>query len=193
METGVEVVKRVLSEVNQAPYVETLAREGHLGSKPKWYVTCLDGDYYRRIAHAITAWSDDRGEISVESVHLGSPTSWAEEEYGEKGAVQVMDIDYRRLSLAQVQARLKSFPRLYGRIQTYRRAAEGISHKAGIPIEMVFDARANMGWFLFRAQIRPKTGALEEELLKAVTAMKVVYDLTEGAHRRELLKSAGDA
>jgi hypothetical protein len=52
----------------------------------------------------------------------------------------------------------------------------------------------NLDWFLFSAQIAPKgTGEFESELREAVAAMKEVYDLTEGAHYRELLRSVDGA
>ena len=188
MESEPEVVKIVLGELTHAPYVVTLPRQYDLGKDPKWYVTCLDGFYYGKTAHADTIWADQTGRIWIESVHLGSPTSWAEEEYGEKGAVQVMDIDYRHLSLPQVQARLKGFPKLYERIEAYRRAAGEVSRKSGIPIEMVFDARADMGWFLFRAGVGPKgQNELEGEIRRAVTAMKDLYNLTQGARLRDIV------
>lgn len=186
-ETEAKIAQRVLSEITRAPYGLTPPRQGHLGTKPKWYVTLIEGSYYERTAHAFTSWADDYGRVWVESDHLGSPTSWAEEEYGEKGAVRVMDIDYRDLSLEQIQTRLKTFPKLYDRIETYKQTAAEISHKSGTPIEMVFDARADMGWFFFRAWIDPKVGEFEDGLRKAVAAMKWVYDLTENDHYRARL------
>lgn len=191
-----EVAKTVLSELTLAPYVVTPPRQYDLSKNPEWYVTCLDGYYYEKTAHADTIWADSGGVVWIESTHLGSPTSWAEEEYGEKGAIRVMDmkIDYRRSSLIQIQARLKDLPKLQNRIRDYRRIAEEVSRKSGVSIGLIFDARADLGWFLFRSRISSKeAGEFENELRKAVAAMKEVYDQTEGAHYRALLKSVDDA
>lgn len=185
MSAEIEIVRKVLSELNNAPYGPTRPRSGHLGTEPKWYVTFLDGTDYGKSAHAATVWADGGGSLWIESAHLGNTTGWVEEAYGERGAVQAMDNDYRKLTLAQIQSRMKSFPKVNERIQAYRRAAEVVSKKSSVRIEMVSDGRADMAWFLFRAQIHPReVGEVEGELRKAVAAMREVYHLTHDAYTR---------
>ena len=140
METEAETTKRILNQLTRARYGygQTQHRPGHLGEAPRWYVTFLDGADYELVAHAATVWADSKGTLWIDSVHLGCPTSWAEEEYGEKGAIQVMDmhIDYRHLSPDQIQVKLKTLPNLYDRIGTYKRAESDISTETGIPYWM---------------------------------------------------------
>jgi hypothetical protein len=182
MEPEAEIARAALSELTHAPFVITAPRQYDLGKNPKWYVTCLDGSYFEKTAHADTVWADQEGKVWLESTHLGSPTSWAEETYGERGGNQVMDmrIDYRHLTLAQIQTRLKGLPKVHDRIENYRQIAAEVSGKTGIPIEMVFDAKADLGWFLFRARLSPKAPSDFDKLIhRTITAMKEVYDRTE--------------
>jgi hypothetical protein len=184
-----EIARALLSELTGAPYVVTLPRKADKLKRPKWYVTCLDGAYYDQTAHAETIWSDNEGKVWIESSHIGSTTSWAEEAYGEQGARQAMDGDYRNLTLMQVRNQMKGLPKVYDRIENYKRTVEDISRKSGVRMEMLCDGRADVGWFLFRAQISPKEpDKLEDMLSKAAIAMREVYDLTETAHMRNLLR-----
>ena len=188
-----EIVRTILSKLTQAPYVVTPPREDDIPKRPRWYVTCLDGAYYEETIHAETIWADSVGTIWIESSHLGSPTSWAEEEYGGRGAKLVMDlnIDYRHLTLSQIRARLKVLPKLFQRIEGYMRIAREVSQKSGISIELAFDAKADIGWFLYRARIAPKGASeLEGGIRDAVAVMKQVYDLTEGVRYRDFLSKS---
>lgn len=192
LDNAIETAKRVLSEMNCSKYVQTAPRPNHANFEPQWYVTILDGTF-ERFAPAATVWEDGMGRIWLESAHLGSTMGWVEEEYGEKASNESMDIDYRNLTLAQVQNQLNKFPRVSERIERSRRTAEDVSRKSGIRIEFLCDGRSDVGWFLFRARVSPKgESRLETELRKAVGAMREVYDQTEGAHYERLLSSVDD-
>jgi hypothetical protein len=181
MKTQAEVVRDLLSEITKAPYVVGVPRPYDASKKPAWYVTCLDGYYYEKTVHADTVWADQNG-IWIESGHLGSPTSWAEETYGEKEAGQLMDmnINYHGLTVTQIMSLLKDFPKLYERIDRCVGIAKMVSQESGIPIELVFDAKEDAGWFIFRARVSFGEGrTFEEDIRKAVNSMKEVHDRAE--------------
>jgi hypothetical protein len=186
MGNEIEIVSNILCEMNRSRYGPTQPPPSHIGEQPKWYISVTDGAY-ERFAPASVVWASQEGEIWVESAHLGSTISWVEEEYGESASSESMDIDYRKLTLTQVQSRLKRFPKVYDRIEAYKLMAEEVSRKTRAQVEFLCDGRFDVGWFAFRAQIIPKApDDLERELRKAVAAMRDVYDLTEGARRRDV-------
>ena len=180
------LVEKILSEMNRSRYGQAAQRPNHAGGNPRWCVTILDGAY-DRFAHAATVWADHSGKIWIESARLGSSTSWVAEEYGEGGSDESTDVDYRTLTLTQVQDRMKRFPKVSERIEVYKQAARAVSGRMGVPVEMVCDGWPDVAWFQFRAQVDSNSpGGLEDKMRKAVAAMKEVYDRTEGARHRNL-------
>ena len=183
-----EVVRETLEGFNGAPYTITSPHpESHMASvNPRWFVSCLDGAYYNATAHAKSAWSDNEGKVWVDSAHFDA-IDWVEETYGEKAAIKAMDIDYTNLSMEEVQERLKVFPSVYDRIETYKRVLNDASYRTGISLVMVAEGKPAAVWLLFRGQVRtdgPRELAMG--LRKTIEVLKEVYDLTERepAYRR---------
>jgi hypothetical protein len=175
------VARKVLCELTGAPYKVTSPRpESYVRqNKPKWYVTCLDGAHYEETVHAETVWSDGEGRTWIDSGLLGSTTNWVEDEYGEKGAVKAMDFDYRNLSVEEVQARLKEFPKVFERIETCKQALRDVSQKSGVQMEMICEGKQSVAWFLFRARVDSGGSGrmkLEDGLRSATKALKEAYD-----------------
>ena len=158
-----------------SPYLQTMPRQDDLWKNPEWYVTCLDGAFYGKTAHAETVWSDGQGRIWVESTRLGSATDWVERAYGEEGAVRAMDLDYQNLSIDEVQERLRAFPVVTDFIENCKKALARASSRTGLELEMVSDGRKGEARFLFRAKVGSGRD-LNRRLRKAVLALKWAYD-----------------
>jgi len=176
MESDVETAKRVLGRLNKAPYVETSPREFDALNNPSWYVTCLDGYYYGRTAHADTVWADAQGAIWLDSTHLESTTNWVEWAYGEKGAIESMKGDYRNLSIAEVQSKLRPFKKVYDFIETCRRIVVETSERSGVKLELLSSGEKTIAWFFLRAQVRSKGESLETRLKETNEALSEAYN-----------------
>lgn len=165
----------------------SLDPSGYLAPRePKWFVSCLDGAFYNSTVHAKSAWADKEGRVWVDSARF-DVIGWVEEAYGEKGATRAMEIDYTNLSLDEVQTRMKTFPWVYDRIETYRRVLSDASDRTGISLTMVCEGKPGAIWLLFRGRAHVDFGGgVELELRKTIEALKEAYDLTERepAYRR---------
>jgi hypothetical protein len=180
MKAEAEIAQTVLSELTRAPYVITNPRPASYAkiTKPQWYVTCLDGWFYEQTAHAETAWADGEGRTWIESSHLRSTTNLVEDAYGEKGAAEAMDIDYRSLSVDEVQNQLKKFPKVFDLIENWKRVLKSVSQESGVLLEMRCEGDESVAWFFFRARVGVKeTSELGQGLRKTVEALKEAYDL----------------
>ncbi len=179
MKSEPEIAQTVLGRLTGAPYVITDPRPPSYArlDNPKWYVTCLDGLFFEQTAHAETVWSDSEGTMWIDSSHLGSTTDWVEDAYGEKGAVKAMDINYRDLTVYEVQNRLEDFPKVVERMEAYKRVLGNVSRKSGVQLEMLCQGEESVAWFFFRAKVNiEESTKLEGGLQKTVQALKKAYD-----------------
>jgi hypothetical protein len=56
---------------------------------------------------------------------------------GRRGAVKAMKIDYRNLTVDEVQSRLKAFPMVYERIENCRQIIRDVARKSEVKFAML--------------------------------------------------------
>ncbi len=188
METEAEIAREVLSELNKAPYTITPPRlERHISGKPKWFVSCLDAAFHAKTRHAKSVWADTHGEVWIDSADLGNTTDWVEDFYGEKGAVRSMEIDYRNLSMADIQSRLESFTKVLDLIGAWVGISKQVQQNSGVEVELLSDGGNGVAWFFLRARVnRNSEKSLGNSIGRTSKALKKAYDIMLERKNRQL-------
>jgi hypothetical protein len=174
------VVADFLSWFLRAPFRATKIPDARteVGKRAKWFIWCSDIAYTKKVGHVKYVWKEPDGSIWLESSELGDTIGLIEEEYGEKGARELMKMDLTNFNQKEVRESFDAkFPRAAKRFDEWNRVLDRISKKRGVRLQLRFDGARDIVLYMIGVNIGPVNGTSELTRIKAgIGALKEAYE-----------------
>ena len=147
----------------------------------EWFMRRRDKDEIAKAPYLNAVWKEKGVGIWLESLAVGDTIDWIELAYGDERAGESLDIDYSHFDEEPFQEDFKrKFPLVLGRIREYEQAAEEVSKRRKVRLELRRAGSKGMLVFTVAARVVVRKGAsqavLGNALGKNVSALKAAYE-----------------
>ncbi len=188
----VAAVCDAMSDWTGAKYAIMPPEDCHRSSNPpKWFIFADDIDECESTAHAEALWKDDSEVIWIESYELGDTTSWAELDYGEKGAIESSEMDLTEFSKPEVRRNYGNrFPIVYEYLVGYESILAEVSAEYGVNLQMRYAAEEGVAYFYMDAGIDMRGLDLDSILEKIRLNVKALAMASESIDNYEEKQAA---
>ena len=186
----VDVISRYLPVITGGKF-----EQGEVGRYPvnservMWFLWKKDGQGAHKTPYIHVVWIEPDGILHIETERLGNTSDITEWIYGEKSLYEFAKMDLTDFERPEVRAEYANrFPKVVGRLETYKKFAEKESVKHGVRIELLFNGTKGLADFRLQATFGTSdmdTPLVLHEIDRSIAALKRVY--YEIAERQEQL------
>jgi hypothetical protein len=176
----IEKVRATVSRLTGADFEVTDVRSYLPGVslKAEWFLACQEITQANKIPYINTLWRAGT-IIRMESLTLGNTSKWIEEDYGEEGAISVLDEDLSDFGNPKVREEiLEPFPNVKRRIDLQENVIRRIAEKDHVNLEVRYSGGKGLSTFYLDSMVDASKGDVEYELKvieKSLKSMKEAW------------------